>query len=244
VSAALAPGALPQASLVQKLQDAVSWPRVKNLWALLRGVARAPDKVAALRQAFFANSSADYRCPDGTPARDYDTINRGICAGFRYDGSATFTDGKPVEPARGAQLARAAAAPSSKYSRALALTGGVPNEAVLRRLGGLTTAMAQNGGRLVLIMPPLLPGLEQALASSGHAGAAVRATKSAFDQWAGRAGVVIIDAGAAERFGCEPGEFLDEHHAYPDCFRRVFSRFWRGHTAGVIRPGLWPRPGA
>lgn len=241
--AALAPSALPRASIAVRLKEALAWPRVKNLGGLLLAVVRSDTPLAAFRTAFLAQSSADYRCPDGTPARDFDTINRGICAGFRFDGSATFTDGRRVNAARGQQLVRAGAAPSSKYSRAMALTGGEPNPALLRRLAALSTDAAARGARLILLMPPLIPGLEQALVDSAHAGVAVRRTKSVFDAWAAREGIIIIDAGASERFGCSTGEFLDEHHAFPECFRKVWSRFWARHAAGTIKPGLWPGPG-
>ena len=242
--AALAPAALPQASLAQRLTDALSWPRVRNLATLLAGVWRSGDKLRAFRQAFFEVSSEDYRCPDGTPARDYDTINRALCAGFRFDGSATFADGKRVDAARGGQLARAGAAPSSKYSHALALTGGEPNRSLLERLAALSAASSRKGSQLVLFMPPLIPGLAQALAASAHGGPAVRRTMTVLGEWAAREGLVIIDASASERFGCVAGEFLDEHHAFPECYRKVLSRFWSEHAAGTVRPGLWPRPGA
>ncbi|HKA44175.1 MAG TPA: hypothetical protein VKF40_19485 [Burkholderiales bacterium] len=242
--AALAPAALAHVSLATSLQDALSWPRVRNLGTLLLGVWRSGDRIQAFRQTFFEIASADYRCPDGTLARDFDTINRGICAGFRFDGSATFTDGKPVDATRGVQLARAAAAPSSKYSRALAITGGEPNPALLARLAALSAESSRKGGRLVLFLPPLIPGLERELAGSVHSGPAVRRTKAVLREWAVRTGLVVIDAGASERFGCSAGEFLDEHHAYPECYRKVLARFWGEHAVGTIRPGLWPSPDA
>lgn len=240
--AALAAAARPPESLAGRLREALSWPRVRNLGVLAADALRSGDPLRALRDAFFAESSADYRCPDGTPARDYDTINRGICAGFRYDGSATFADGKPVEAARGRELARAGAALSSRYSRALAPHGGEPNPALLARLAALANRARASGARVILFMPPLIPGLERELAASAHAGPAVRRVKSAFAGWAAAAGIVVIDAGASERYGCASGEFLDEHHAYPPCYRKVLEAFWRAWAAGTVRPGLW-RPG-
>ena len=38
--------------------------------------------------------------------------------------------------------------------------------------------------------------------------------------------VAIIDAGRSERYGCEATDFVDEHHALPACYARVFARFW------------------
>jgi hypothetical protein len=240
--AALAGEALARVGLRSRLADAVSWPRVRNLWELARGAWRSGRGLGALREAFLEPSSTDYRCADGTLARDFDTINRGICTGFRFDGSATFTDGKRVDPARGEQLARAAAAPSSKYSRALAATGGDPERVLLERLGALAAELRRRGGTLVLFAPPLIPGLERALAGSAHAGPAVRRTKEVLDEWGRGAGVTIIDAGASERFGCTTREFLDEHHAFGECYERVFGRFWSERAAGAVGAGLWPAP--
>ncbi|MCW5604570.1 MAG: hypothetical protein KIT18_08510 [Burkholderiales bacterium] len=238
--AALAPAALPQVTFTLRLKEALAWPRVRNLGALLLGVVRADDPLEEFRSTFLVSSGADYYCPDGVPGRDFDTINRGICAGFRYDGSSTFADGRRVDPTRGLQLARAGAAPSSRYSQALAPTDGEPNPVLLARLAALSETATAAGGRLILFMPPLIPGLERALVDSTHAGATVRRTKTAFDAWAERTGVVIVDVGASERFGCIAGEFLDEHHAFPDCFRKVWTRFWSEYAAGTVRPGLWP----
>jgi hypothetical protein len=44
--------------------------------------------------------------------------------------------------------------------------------------------------------------------------------------------VAIIDAGRSERYGCEATDFVDEHHALPACYARVFARFWQ--VAGGI----------
>jgi len=239
--AAVSRGALPHVSLAHKLMDAISWPRVKNLWSILRLAWRSPEGIAAVKRAFFAASSADYRCADGTPARDFDTINRGMCVGFRPDGSATFNDGRPVDPNRLEELVRAGAAPGSRYAGAIVKGEGKINPALLDGLAKLSAEFAAKGGRLVLFAPPLIPGLERALAESGHAGEAVRRTKATLDEWAKREGLIIIDAGASERFGCTAAEFLDEHHAYPPCFRKVLRRFWARYASGdPIKPGLWP----
>jgi hypothetical protein len=239
-AAAVSREALPQVSFLQKLRDAMSWPRVKNLWNIVRLIWRSPEGVAAFKHALFDASSADYRCPDGTPARDFDTVNRGLCAGFRYDGSATFADGRPVDPARLDELVRAGAAPGSRYSTPIVQSDGKLNPKLLAGLARLSSELAARGGRLVLFAPPLIPGLERTLAESAHTGPSVARTKQALDEWAKRTGLVIIDAGASERFGCTAPEFLDEHHAYAACYRKVFRRFWQRYASGgPIAPGLW-----
>ena len=35
------------------------------------------------------------------------------------------------------------------------------------------------------------------------------------------------------------GEFLDEHHAFPECYQRVFARYWRDSAAGRAGPGFY-----
>jgi hypothetical protein len=120
---------------------------------------------------------------------------------------------------------------------------GKINPALLDGLVRLSNELAAKGGRLVLFAPPLIPGLERTLGASAHAGDAVKRTKAALDQWAKREGLIIIDAGASERFGCTATEFLDEHHAYPACYRKILRRFWERYDSGEsIKPGLW-RPG-
>jgi hypothetical protein len=230
----------PAISLVQQLQDALSLPRVRNLLGILRGIARAPSPATAFRQVFLQDASDDYRCADGTPARDYDTIFRGTCTGFRYDGSATFGNLEPVPERRAQILIASAVVASSKYAMALAKSGGVPNPVFLERIGELARNLQGRGGGAILIMPPLLPGLERALLSAPHTSAFLRRTKDTLNEWARAQHLIIIDAGQAERFGCTAPEFVDEHHASPQCYARIFARYWRDlNTPGKINAGLY-----
>ena len=97
------------------------------------------------------------------------------------------------------------------------------------------------GGRLVLILPPLLPGMERAFLVSAQLGPLLQRTKQDLAAWAKSADTVILDAGPSERYGCIATEFVDEHHALPACYARVFARFWRasgeppGATAKAIK---------
>src|SRR5262249_14952115 len=92
---------------------------------------------------------------------------------------------------------------------------------------------------MVLLLPPLAPGLEAALARQPRWSACLAHTKAALDTWARRAGVSVIDAGAAERAGCTPQEFVDEHHAYPECNGRILRRYFEALAAGQVTPGLY-----
>ena len=64
--------------LTQQLQDALSLPRVKNLFSSLAQIVRSPAPVAALQALLFGTGGEIYRCPDGRPARDFDTIFRDL----------------------------------------------------------------------------------------------------------------------------------------------------------------------
>ncbi len=222
----------------QQLQDALSLPRVKNLLGIFKSIARAPAPAAAFRQMFLQEASDDYRCADGTLARDFDTIFRGTCTGYRYDGSATFANLDPVPARRAEALIASAVVPSSKYAVDLIRTGGAPNPAILERLAALAHNVKRAGGDIILFLPPLLPGMERAFLGSAQTGGALRRTKQMLHAWAHDQDLIIIDAGQSERYGCVVEEFVDEHHALPACYGRVLARFW-GDRRARATPGLW-----
>jgi hypothetical protein len=238
--AAGAPQQRAAVSIPQQLQDALSLPRVKNLFGIITGIARAPSPALAFRQIFLQEAGDEYRCVDGTPARDFDTIFRGTCTGFRYDGSATFANLERVPVRRADALIASAGVPSSKYAVEMIKTGGEPNRLLLERLAALAHEVKRDGGDVVLFLPPLLPGMERAFLRSPHTAGPLRRTKQILDAWARTEGLIVIDAGQSERFGCAVHEFVDEHHALPECYARVFARFWNDRRVPAkVRAGLW-----
>ncbi len=240
VAAAHAAAAAQDISFAARLRDALSLPRVKDLLSILRDLIKSERRAAAFRQFFFEPAGEEYHCPDGTLARDFDTIFRGLCVGFRFDGSATFADQKRIDPRESRTRLAAAAATGSQYATALHRTRGEPDAPTLERLALLARRFAANGGRMVFFLPPLVPGLERELLGSAHSGAALSRTKSAIAAWAQREQLVILDAGRSERYGCTAGEFIDPHHALPGCYRKILPRFWADYLAGSIKPGLYP----
>ncbi len=237
-AAALAQSSHPPVSLQRKVVDALSYPKVVNLMKALRSTVRADEPLESFRSTFFDIAGKPYRCADGDMARDFDVVNRGICLGFRYDGSWTFGGEKRLSPARAATLARAAAAPSSKFSRYLCETEGEPNAAYLQRLGTVAGRMMQQGGTPVFYLPPIIPGMEEAMRADPANRTCLDRTKAVLTGWAQRNRVTVIDAGASERYGCVAGEFLDEHHAYPECHGKVLDFYFRAQREGRVRPGL------
>jgi hypothetical protein len=107
---------------------------------------------------------------------------------------------------------------------ALRRTRGEPHAPTLKRLAALAQRFARTGGATVFFLPPLMPGLEQALLASAHSGPALTRTKEGLGAWAARERLTLLDAGASEKFGCTADEFIDPHHALPACYARVFAR--------------------
>jgi len=229
--------------LHRKLADALSLPRIVNLGKALRAVLASGAPLRTFRHTFFDIAGEAYRCADGQLARDFDVVNRGLCAGFRYDGSWTFGGERRLTAARAQVLARAAAAPSSKFSRFLCATRGEPNLDYLEQLGEVAGRMAARGGRMLFLLPPNVPGMEREMQKVAESAACLARTRAVLGAWAERRGVTVIDAGESERYGCTAGEFLDEHHAYPECHAKVFTRFFHDSGAGQVRAGLY-RPAA
>ena len=166
-------------------------------------------------------------------------VNRGICLGFRHDGSWTFAGERHLSEARAQLLARAAAAPSSQFSKYLCVTQGEPNPEYLRRLGAFAQRFIRNGGDVAFILPPLIPGMEHEMRKVAVSNSCLARTKAVLDAWARQHGVTVIDAAASERFGCKAEEFLDENHAWPECHARVMGRYWRDKAQQRVAPGLY-----
>jgi hypothetical protein len=138
-------------------------------------------------------------------------------------------------------LARAAAAPSSKFSRYLCETRGEPNAEILRRLGAFARKFIENGGDAAFILPPLIPGMEHEMLKVAESRRCLTRTKAVLDAWGRQHGVTVIDAAASEYFGCKAEEFLDENHAWPECHARILSRYRDDKKnqragAGLYRP--------
>lgn len=237
-AAVLAEAVQSSVSPYRRLQDALSYPKVLNLVKTLQVIVSGPEPLAAARNLFFEVAGAPYRCADGALARDFDAVKRGQCAGFRYDGSWSFGGEKRLTVAQAAALSRAAAAHSSKYSRALCATGGEPNPEYLHRLEQAVRNIRQSGGDLLFILPPLVPGLEQTMTADPANHNCLMRTRQVLQGWAQKIGATVLDAGRAERYGCKAEEFLDEHHAYPECYRRVMDFYFLAQRDGRALPGL------
>jgi len=228
-NAVLGAAAAMRPSPLAQLTDALSLPRLRILAGILRELPGSPDAGAALRQAFLDPAGPEYRCADGTPARDYDVIHRGQCNGFRHDGSATFADQKRLDGARAPAALATAVSGSGQYALALRKGRGKPAPMLLDAIARVARSVESRGGAVLLLLPPLMPGMEPGLAASAHSGAWLKATKEALSSWSARERIVLFDAGDSARYGCAAEEFIDPHHALPACYRKVFAAIFRDH---------------
>jgi hypothetical protein len=210
--------------LLTALREALSLPRIRDLGSILGDIVRAGDPWTAAKQFFVEPASAPYRCADGLPARDFSTSSRGLCNGFRFDGSATFADQKRVSAAEAPAVIARAASASSQYALSLSSTRGEPDAQLLQHLEGITARARSRGVQVLLFMPPLIPELDARLEASAHSGARLRQTKAVLRQWALQQQVPLIDGGPSERYGCQPTEFIDAHHALPHCYRKFMKQ--------------------
>jgi hypothetical protein len=208
--------------LLARMRDALSWPRVATLLKILTSTLGGEDITAAFRGYFIEAGSQEYRCNDGTAAKDFDIINRGSCTGFRHDGSATFANSARVSNA--AALIALSVASNSKYRSHLVESRGIPSNNLLEHLAQIAKRARTHGGELVLFMPPLLPGLEAEFLRHSELAVPLTRTKRTLNTWARAHNITILDFGQSERFGCISGEFLDEHHAVASCYEKVFHQ--------------------
>lgn len=226
-------------SFLAMLREAVSYPRISKLWNILRSVARAENPGDAFRQYFLQLGSDEYRCPDGKSlGRDFGVYNRGMCNGFRYDGSATFSDYTRVDNVT--PLIVGATSSSSMYAKALLHTRGVPNQKLLDRLAAMNRELGKRGGSLILIMPPLVTGMEQAFTRHPQLSPYLARTKQILADWSRLHDIALFDFGKSERYGCRPDEFLDPHHAVQSCYQKAFAGFWENARRPSGKPLLQP----
>ena len=216
----------PAHSPLAMLQEAVSYPRMAKLWQVLNSVAHSPHPQTAFREYFLQIGSDEYICPDGkSKGKDFGVYNRGACNGFRFDGSATFSDYTRVE--NGNRTIVGALASSSMYAHALQHTQGVPDPVLFDRLAALNAIITAQGGKLILLMPPLIPGLEHAFMDHPQYAGYLKRTKQELNLWAAKQHIFMADFSQSEKFGCTSDEFLDAHHATKTCYQKVFAAFWQ-----------------
>lgn len=158
------------------------------------------------------------RCATGERLAYFGALWPG-CGGFYPDGSVRFDSFRPPANQKAARVLKNAL---EQYGAMLRLTGGQPDRDYLDRLAGLSTELRASRSRLILVLPPLFPGVESGLAA-GPEGVALARLKAVLSEWAQANDVEIIDGGRSEDAGCNASEFVDGHHALTSCYAKVFE---------------------
>ena len=207
------------------LKEAASYPRMEALWKILTYISKSQHPIRTFHEYFLQIGSDEYTCPDGqSVGKDFGIFNRGSCNGFRYDGSATFSDYSRISNINTIIISDLSS--SSQYSRALGTTKGKINPQLFAKLAALNKTIVKNGGFIMLYMPPLAPGVEKAFLSHPPLSHELEQTKADISAWAKGRPILLADFGQSEKYGCLPDEFLDSHHAAGSCYKKIFTNFW------------------
>jgi hypothetical protein len=172
-------------------------------------------------------SQGEYPCPENDGmGRDFGAVLApGRCAGFRYDGSATFN----YHRMNRAQWQRQSNAEGlSLYIGKLEKSSGKVNESYLNHLRAINDKLMSRSGGLIMLSPPLMPDAEQIILKSA-AGRHLKKYKKEMHRWASANQIQFIDAGQSEEYGCVPEEFYDPHHAIDQCYSKIFDRFFKNN---------------
>lgn len=143
-----------------------------------------------------------------------------ICNGFRADGSATFARMNPV--GKNGWQRRLKDERTERYRQGLRASAGEITPAYLAGLEQLQQTLAARGGRLIILIPPMLPGLVAQVRGSAD-GQYLQTTLQQLQALSVRSGIQLIDASASEQFDCDYREFMDSHHAFPGCYLKVMA---------------------
>lgn len=205
------------------LVDSISFPKIVALYGILKNIIIDERDISLFKKYFLDPPYEIYHCKEGgiSFSVNFDFIKEKTCAGYRYDGSGTFSHMPRVTEVNKFLLQGIAA--DSIFARSLLLKQGVPNHAMLNRLSIIAKKLKERGGKLFLIMPPLLPGFEKTFIRHEKFGPLLSKTKEVLKNFAEEEKLLIIDAGASEKYGCQANEFIDQHHATSDCYKRIFN---------------------
>ena len=213
------------------IKDSISLSKVKNLMQTLTRAIVSDDPFGELYSIFISPEGNDYRCPDGSLARDFDLAYRGMCLGFYADGSSSMRNfGRIIAEDRQQFILEQVRNTEVSYVAHLRESRGLPNRSFLEALAKLRGQAVLKAREIIFILPPLMPGVELAILQREDVGPYLRALKDEIKKWQGQNELSIIDAGASEKYGCSYDEFLDAHHAYRSCYRKIFGPFSSSFT--------------
>lgn len=192
-------------NLWRKIKDAASTQRVKIVLSNLKSDLLNPDD--------------SYKCPkENNLGKDiFNPPFPRTCYGFRYDGSATFSNYNGLKEGSWHALLKKL----NKYTYWFKFYKGVLNEKYLAELVKIDQTLKSRGGRLIILIPPMMPQAVSTL-EEGDVGIYMKKTLERLSIFTGKNSLAVFNASRSEQFGCDFGEFLDPHHAFDTCYSKIF----------------------
>ena len=194
-------------TLVDKIKDAVSYQRVKIV-------------VLNLMDHLFADSIAQYKCPtEDTIGTDqfFQTDIPKSCRGYRFDGSAIFPNRHVTQKEWIDTLKNGL----EKYQEQFDVNLGTIDSRYLNDFSEISKNLERKGGKLIILIPPLIPKATTTMEKTA---------KKSYTQklhtllsFAKKNNIIVFNASKSEAFGCEYSDFLDSHHAFPSCYKKILT---------------------
>ncbi len=195
-------------NLFIKIKDAVSYQRVKI--------------VAFNLYNNIFNPATTYKCPKenniGTDFFFTPQVPR-ICSGIRYDGSGTFSIQEPLSKKKWRNLLNTGL---EDYKKPLRDSLGKVDLRYLDDLKKIDENLKGRGGKLFIVVPPLMPGATALIKKSGD-GEYLEKTMNTLLAFTAKNDIDIIDASQSEKYGCIFSDFMDIHHAFPECYKKIMQ---------------------
>ena len=194
--------------LFVKIKDAVSYQRIKIV-------------VSNIYNNIF-NPATIYECPKedniGTDFFFTPQVPR-VCSGIRYDGSGTFSIQNPLSKKKWKDLLNTGL---EDYKKPLRDSLGKVDSKYLDDLKKIDENLKGRGGKLIIVVPPLMPGAT-ALIKKSEDGGYLEKTMNTLLTFTAKSNIEIIDASQSEKYGCIFSDFMDVHHAFPECYEKIMQ---------------------
>jgi len=193
--------------MLDKIKDAVSYQRVK---IVLENVV---DK-------FSSDTDAQYTCPtENTIGTDqfFKTDKPKSCRGYRFDGSAIFPN-RHITKNEWTDILKNEL---EKYQKQFDTYLGTIDKRYLNDFKEINQNLKEKGGKLIILIPPLLPEVTTTLehiAKQSYTKKLHKLLSFTKDN-----NITILNASKSEEFGCTYNDFLDTHHAFPSCYKKIIN---------------------
>jgi hypothetical protein len=192
---------------IDKIKDAVSYQRVKIV-------------VLNLIDHLFADPISQYRCPtEDTIGTDqfFKTDIPKSCRGYRFDGSAIFPNRYVTEKEWIGTLKNGL----EKYQKQFDINLGTIDSRYLNDFKEINQNLKRKGGKLIILIPPLIPNATTTMEEVGNKTYTKNLHKLL--SFTKENNIIIFNTSKSEKFGCEYSDFLDSHHAFPSCYKKILG---------------------